>query len=122
MRPTRPADSPQSFLSALKSKYVEAVENGPDGGKANQIVISGKVAEEMGFDKIRQQISQLEELKIVLLDGLRVSEVPDDSDDTIAETCPEISHLDVSRNLFQTLQPVVDICKQLPVLKKLAIK
>lgn len=122
MRPTRPADSPQSFLSALKSKYVEAAGKGPDGGAVNQIVISGKVAEEMGFDKIRQQIAQLEELKIVLLDGLRVSEVADTSGDTIAETCPKITHLDISRNLFATLQPIVDICKQLPALKKLAIK
>ena len=82
VRPNRPADKPRTFLEALRHKYVEedpAEEDIGDVsdlepayvvGKRQVIRISGKEAEEVGFDKIRRQQSQLDELKIVLLDGL----------------------------------------------------
>lgn len=42
--------------------------------------------EEVGFDKILKKLSQLKELKIVLVDGLRISTA--DDVDAIRETCP----------------------------------
>lgn len=122
VRPTRPADAPQSFLAALKGKYVEKVEGAGDATATKQIIISGKVAEEMGFDKIRNQIAQLGELKIVILDGLCISSATSDASESINVVCPKIMQLDVSRNLFTTMKPVVDICRDLPALNKLAIK
>lgn len=124
MRPSRPAEKPQSFLRALNAKYVG---HGPgqddEQQQQQQIVISGKVAEEMGFDKIRQKQAQVKELRIVILDGMRVdSATGADDEASIAETCPKITQLDLSRNLFERFGPVVEICRDLRALRKLSVK
>jgi tubulin-specific chaperone E len=94
-----------------------------------EIVISGKVAQEMGFDKIWQRQSRLRETKIVILDSLRVAVARTEGDvneegiaATIAETAPKIVELDLSRNLFERFGPVLDICRDLKDLQKLSIK
>ncbi|RFU80904.1 tubulin-specific chaperone e [Trichoderma arundinaceum] len=129
VRPTRPADAPQSFLAALNERYVVDAPGAVQGKSKMEIVISGKVAQEMGFDKIWRRQSRLKEMKIVILDGLRVAmarsddDVNDDGDAaTIAETSPKIMELDLSRNLFERFGPVVDICRDLKDLQKLSIK
>ncbi|KAK3329302.1 hypothetical protein B0H66DRAFT_585817 [Apodospora peruviana] len=128
VRPARPVDPPQDFLSALQLKYVT-----PDDGPVapgRPIVISGKVAEEIGFDKIRRQQGQLTELKIVILDGARVAyasqpsrlaESVDSSRPSISETCPKVIEIDLSRNLFERFGAVVDICAELGLLKILRV-
>lgn len=128
MRPSRPADAPQSFIAALYEKY--ATENG--GAAAAQhrnpeieIVYFGKkVAEEVGFDKIRRQLARVEELKIVILDGMRIAwDVQfEDGGRTIRETGPVIAELDLSRNLFESFRTVVKICRELRDLKSLRLK
>lgn len=118
VRPTRPADKPQSFIGALHEKY--ASEN--DSTPGPQIVISGKVAEEMGFDKIRQKLAQVRDLKIVIVDGLRVACATTDQEGSVKDTCPNIRQLDLSRNLLEHLDPVVEICSDLPLLRNLALK
>lgn len=121
VRPTRPADVPCSFVAALKAKYAD---DAPDREQSElgQIVISGKVAEEVGFDKVRKQMAKLDELKVVILDGMRVSCPTIDGEETIADLCPKVTQLDISRNLFESLEPVMSICSSLKDLKKLAIK
>lgn len=99
-------------------------------GKAIQI--SGKVVEEVGFDKIRKQLAELQELRIVLLDGLRVVGVLASYDQDqishseavqkIGETCPKITELDLSRSLLSRWRDVWDICNQLKHLKRLKLK
>jgi hypothetical protein len=99
-------------------------------GKA--IVVSGKVVEEVGFDKIRKQLAELQELRIVLLDGLRVVGVLASYDQDqgshseaaqkIGETCPKITELDLSRSLLSRWRDVWDICNQLKHLKRLKLK
>lgn len=96
------------------------------------IEISGKVVEEVGFDKIRKQLAELEELRIVLLDGLRISgvlsshEQPEDAvreaAPQIAATCPKIIELDLSRSLLGSWRDVWEICNQLKQLKRLRVK
>jgi hypothetical protein len=133
VRPTRPAEKPQSFIAALNDKYAPDVQE--DGSISSsgqqqqqqeqppqQIIISGKVAEEMGFDKIRRKLAQVKELKIVILDGMRIGTATNQGEATVAETCPKIVQLDLSRNLFEGLKPVVDICSDLPVLRRLSLK
>ncbi|EPS33594.1 hypothetical protein PDE_08556 [Penicillium oxalicum 114-2] len=140
VRPSRPSDSPQSFLGALRAKYA-AEDDGPsiEGsnsqkiGKADQglIQISGKVVEEVGFDKIRRQFAQLQQLRIALLDGLCITgvlssfEQPEsqvrEAAQEIASTCPNIEQLDLSRNLLSSWRHVWDICNQLKSLKKLKV-
>ncbi|UKZ77632.1 hypothetical protein TrVFT333_005356 [Trichoderma virens FT-333] len=128
VRPTRPADAPQSFLAALNERYVVDAPGAVKGKSKTEIVISGKVAQEMGFDKIWRRQSRLRETKIVILDGLRVAVARTEGDvndegvaATIAETAPKIVELDLSRNLFEQFGPVVDICRDLKDLQKLSI-
>lgn len=129
MRPTRPADAPRTFLEALQAKYAsevtadhQPISSGP------QIVISGKVAEEVGFDKIRKQQAQLGELKYVILDGMRIDAATavkrgqQQEERAIRDVCPKVIELDLSRNLLTELGPVVDICANLPDVRSLKLK
>lgn len=124
MRPTRPAEKPRTFLEALDEKYASGVaadktpvSSGP------QIVVSGKVAEEIGFDKIRLQQAQLHELKIVILDGLRVASSSTGSQEkSIRDVCPKVAELDLSRNILVNFGTVVDICSHLDGLRGLRVK
>ena len=123
VRPTRPKDTSQGFLSALKEKYLSDPSQDKNGQSEGQIFFSGrKVAEEVGFDKIWKKLAQVKDLKIVILDGMRMAVAREEGDDSIAESCPSIVHVDLSRNLFETIGPVVDICAELKTLRKLTIK
>ncbi|TVY93885.1 Tubulin-specific chaperone E [Lachnellula willkommii] len=122
VRPTRQADPEQSFVEAVHQKYAAEITNqqAPEA-LDKQIVISGKVAEEVGFDKIRLQLSQLHELKIIIVDGLRINCAEKDGR-AIREVCPKIVELDLSRNLFEIWEEVVHICRELDDLRSLRLK
>ncbi|KAM4055067.1 CAP-Gly domain-containing protein [Hirsutella rhossiliensis] len=121
VRPSRPADRPQSFIAALREKYASEAPQSGHATPDSQVVISGKVAEEMGFDKVRRKLAQLVDLRIVILDGMRVVAAAQDGEGRVADTCPSIAHLDLSRNLFERLGPVVDVCAELPALRRLSL-
>ncbi|OCK78795.1 RNI-like protein [Lepidopterella palustris CBS 459.81] len=151
VRPTRQADAPRTFVEALRAKYasdpfedphVQIVyvstkdEKNPLMRKDKPIRISGKEVEEVGFDKIRKQLADLQELRIVILDGMRMSRPiatlkerqgsavdtawPENLTD-IKETCPNIVELDLSRNLFEEWREIASICEQLEKLKSLRV-
>ncbi|KAJ5884242.1 hypothetical protein N7504_011814 [Penicillium tannophilum] len=137
VRPSRPSEPPRSFLEALNEKYASEYDQQDAQSALNAslvpkaIEISGKVVEEVGFDKIRKQQAELQELQIVLLDGLRISgvlpsyEQPESSvaeaAPKIAATCPKIIELDISRSLFTRWRDVWEICNQLKQLKRLRL-
>ncbi|KAE8404004.1 hypothetical protein BDV37DRAFT_271717 [Aspergillus pseudonomiae] len=140
VRPSRAADQPRSFLEALREKYASEFEEeaarrklgGAVSGDAlhKPIEISGKVVEEVGFDKIRKQLAELQELKIVLLDGLRVAGVLAHDGSTeqiqsvcneIEQTCPKIIEVDLSRNLLNRWGDVASICDSLKRLRTLKL-
>ncbi|KAJ6021287.1 hypothetical protein N7540_006791 [Penicillium herquei] len=138
VRPSRPSELPRSFLEALNEKYASEFEqrkiqdaNANAGSIPKSIEISGKVVEEVGFDKIRKQLAELEELRIVLLDGLRIAGVLSSFEQPtssvheaapkIAETCPKIIELDLSRSLLSSWRDVWEICNQLKQLKRLRV-
>ncbi|KAG5952447.1 hypothetical protein E4U53_000833 [Claviceps sorghi] len=122
VRPTRPRDQPQGFLSALREKYLGGDDQSPEAKSEPLIRISGtKVAEQVGFDKIWRRLAQVEHLRTVIVDGLRVAVAKTEADESIAASCPSIVHLDLSRNLFETIGPVVDICSELAGLRRLSI-
>ncbi|KAH7385601.1 hypothetical protein BKA66DRAFT_511442 [Pyrenochaeta sp. MPI-SDFR-AT-0127] len=159
IRPTRKSDTPRTFVQALKSKYASDTDSEdfedpqvhivfhtqPGDNKRikdplqrlNQpIKFSGKVAEEVGFDKIRKQLAQLEELKIIILDGLcmwrpearRLNDKGIEGGDgewwegsDIKEACPKAIELDLSRNLFEEWREVAGICGQLRRLRSLRV-
>ncbi|GLA50382.1 hypothetical protein AnigIFM63604_006437 [Aspergillus niger] len=141
VRPSRPADKPRGFIEALREKYAsefleqEIARQGQGSDTTGDplhkpIEISGKVVEEVGFDKIRKQLARLQELKIVLLDGLQVAGVLghdasateiDSAYAEIEQTCPQITELDLSRNLLTTWSGVARICERLNFLKALKL-
>lgn len=137
VRPSRPADKALGFLEAVHEKYVYELHSRAQGGERlpsgnKPIQISGKIVEEVGFDKIRKQLAELENLRIVLLDGTRLQGVlaTDDAQvqdyqnelKKIRETCPKIIELDLSRNLLRSWKQVADICEQFPNLRILKLK
>jgi hypothetical protein len=70
----------------------------------------------------------LQNLRIVVLDDLLVEAYDDqnttldDNLDQILEICPNITDLDLGRNLFETLYEISDICDRLPKLKFLRLE
>jgi hypothetical protein len=130
VRPTRPTDVPQTFLAALQLKYATDPTAGQNPPR--QIVFSGKVAEEVGFEKVRHKQAQLDELQFVILDGAQIayaSPPPGGAVDgakggqqSIGQVCPKVKELDLSRNLFERFGPVVDICSELRLLRSLRAK
>jgi hypothetical protein len=147
IRPARRPDTPHTFVSALKSKYapeepvhsrfkedpdVDIVFNQQPPARSKVIKFSGKPAEEIGFDKIRAQLAQLEELRIIILDGLcmwrpdargkgRLEDHGGEKND-VKEACPKATDLDLSRNLFEEWREVVEICGQLGELRSLRVE
>ena len=111
-----------------------------DTAAEEKIQISGKTVEEVGFDKISRQLAALQELKIVVLDGLCVAGVesfPHEAEGHAVEpTNParlsfveelnskdlSIVELDLSRNLLETWIDVIGICGALKYLAALEIK
>ncbi|EEH08077.1 tubulin-specific chaperone E [Histoplasma capsulatum G186AR] len=134
VRPTRQADRNLSFLQAANEKYVSELEPVSSGHEdllsSKPIEISGKIVEEVGFEKIRRLLAELQELRIVLLDGMRVygvlagegsREEYENELKIIARTCPKIVELDLSRNVLRRWTDVAAICEQLKLLKILKL-
>jgi hypothetical protein len=111
----------------LKTKYA-ATKTGDNASDQTIIRISGKEAEEVGFEKIARQQGQLQNLRIVVLDDLLVKAYDEqntnleDNLDKILEICPNITDLDLGRNLFETLSEISEICDRLPRLKFLRLE
>lgn len=123
MRPSRAPDAVESFVEAVHRKYASEEVERRDKlvQQQKEIEISGKVVYEVGFDKIRAQLAQLDELKIVLVDGMRIVKAETEGK-KIRDICPRISELDLSRNLFQSCGEIIRICTELDNLKSLRLK
>ncbi|EXJ58836.1 hypothetical protein A1O7_06266 [Cladophialophora yegresii CBS 114405] len=125
LRPSRKPDPERTLLEAIKFKY--APSSVPGRNDVNDAIeISGKVVEEVGFDRIQQQLSVLADLKIVLVDELVVSGIAPrgasqedirQAQQDLAQTCPNITELDLGWNVIETWQDVLDMCAPLPKLK-----
>jgi tubulin-specific chaperone E len=139
IRPSRTPDRPRSFLDALRFKYAgeETKEETSGTSKVaagtfipnrSVIEISGKVVEEVGFERIRQQQAVLQNLRIVLLEGLRLSGItlarhdPDAvalAQEAVSQTCSQLVELDLGWNLLETWTHVAEICLPLRKLRVL---
>ena len=128
IRSTRKPDPKRTVLEAIKHKYASSSHvNGEAGAKRQDpIEISGKTVEEVGFEKIQNQISRLADLKVVLVDDLNVSGVAKDQSQVqqaqaeLADVCPNVIELDVGWNAIETWWQVSHICaslKHLQILK-----
>lgn len=125
IRPTRKPDTERTVLDAIRHKYSGSLSDAT-GKPLDAVVISGKVAEEVGFDKIAQEQAQLADLRIVLLDQLVVNGVATRDASTsaviraqkeLSQTCPNIHEIDVGWNTIERWQDIADICAALPNLK-----
>lgn len=85
---------------------------------AKEIHISGKTVEEVGFEKIRRQLAELQELRVVVLDGACIAAV--DSD--LGKQNLKIIELDLSRNLLESWYEVTAICRSLRSLQSLRLE
>lgn len=100
----------QGFLDALQEKYLGVAATGPIN------IGSTKDVETVGWEKMQSKLSKLDKLVIVGLAGSNVLHEP--NPDLITNVCPSIEDLDLSRNLFTSLDQVASICQHL---KKLEI-
>ncbi|KAJ9606577.1 hypothetical protein H2200_008585 [Cladophialophora chaetospira] len=125
LRSSRKPDPERALLEAIKFKYAPTAAPGGKGADGT-IEISGKVVEEVGFEKIQKQLSVLADLKIVLADELVVSSLvlpPASEEDLrnaqeeLGQTCPNIVELDIGWNVIGNWQDVVDICNPLMKLR-----
>lgn len=128
VRPTRPSDPPRTFLEALRFKYA-AKENA--GELEQPVEISGKTVEEVGFEKIRRQQAELQDLRVAVLDELQLCGIARShlsaesiirTQHEISETCPNIVELDLGWSLLERWQDVVDICCALKKLRILKVR
>lgn len=126
IRPTRSSDRERTVLEAVRFKYETDISS-----RQEVVIISGKVAEEIGFDKIAREQSVLSDLRIVLLDQLVVSGIAPrgSSEDAVkksqaelAQTCPNIIELDLGYNPIERWLDVEQICIALPKLRVLKLK
>ena len=117
IRPSRTSDQPASFFEALKKKYASTSAQDITA-TANEIHISGKTVEEVGFEKIRQQLAELQELRIVVLDGGCIAHVDSDLD----KRNLKIVELDLSRNLLESWYEVTAVYNSLDCLRSLRLE
>ena len=130
IRPDRKADDERTVLQAIRDKY-EFQHAGRDASTNGIVVISGKVAEEVGFDKIARQQAQLANLRVVYIDRMVVSGLQPQHSQTrdtiqygeqLAQTCPNIAELDIGYNVISSWAVIVCICLHLTKLSILRAK
>ena len=132
VRQSRPTDKPQSFFGAFKEKYAPE-DSERDLPEEDPIEISGKTVQKVGFEKIRQQLAALSELRIVILDGLRIAGIESrpwigsqelrlQEWERVQDQHLMIVDLDLSRNLLEKWADVVGICSTLKSLKSLKVE
>uniref|UniRef100_A0A1D5QJB3 Tubulin-specific chaperone E n=1 Tax=Macaca mulatta TaxID=9544 RepID=A0A1D5QJB3_MACMU len=98
------------FLTAIKNRYV--LEDGPEEDRKEQIVTLGnKPVETVGFDSLMKQQSQLSKLQEVSLRNCAVSCAGEKGG--VAEACPNIRRVDLSKNLLSSWDEVIHIADQL---------
>ncbi|KAM4813897.1 tubulin-specific chaperone E isoform X1 [Urocitellus parryii] len=98
------------FLTAVKNRY--ALEDGPEDYGEEQIIIIGKKpVETIGFDSVIKQQSHLNNLQEISLRNCAVSCAGEKGG--IARTCPNITRVDVSKNLLSSWDEVIRIADQL---------
>ncbi|KAE8452380.1 hypothetical protein EG329_001080 [Mollisiaceae sp. DMI_Dod_QoI] len=100
LKSTRSPDPSRSFIQAVKLKYAGEDPQRSFKSLEHPNVISGKVVEEVGFDKIQEQQRRLHDLKVVLVDGQQIDVAEDKVDEPVQILCPSIVELDLSRNLL----------------------
>lgn len=92
-----------------------------DAGTGGEIVyFSTKQAEEVGFEKFARRQAQLQGIHVLVLDRMQIRANQDrNEDETIAQFCADVSELDLSGNLFESLEEIIQLASLFPKLSTL---
>ncbi|XP_053567052.1 tubulin-specific chaperone E isoform X2 [Bombina bombina] len=110
IRPKK-ADFGVDFLTALNKRYGLKVE------QTEELVLGKRTVELVGFESVHEEQSQLNKLRDISLRECGVSHAGDKED--IYNSCPNITILNLSKNLLSSWENVADITKQLKELQSL---
>ncbi|KAK9454468.1 hypothetical protein V1511DRAFT_502092 [Dipodascopsis uninucleata] len=113
IKASRKKDLPREFVEALRNKYTSEA----DELEKRDIKFGGKVAERVGFDKIKQRQSKLDALSFVSLDYKCIAY----SSPGLASICGSIQDLDISYNIFECITEIAEIAEQLPNISSLRL-
>lgn len=118
LKPGQTWDDSRTFLQALREKYMpgDAVTG------AETVYFSSKKAEEIGFDKFARRQAQLQGIHTLVLDHMRIRPTADpDEREAIKQICGHVTELDLSGNLFESLQEILELAALLPKLLALTL-
>ncbi|XP_053155766.1 tubulin-specific chaperone E isoform X2 [Hemicordylus capensis] len=106
------------FISAVKKKYgFSEDDQGADSGMETLLVIGTKTVETVGFDSIKEKQKQLNKLSDVSVDECAVSFAGEE--DEIRRACPNITRINLAKNLLSSWKEVVNIACQVENLETL---
>ncbi|KAL8933146.1 MAG: hypothetical protein Q9216_006506 [Gyalolechia sp. 2 TL-2023] len=130
IRVSKPSDPPRDFLTALGVKY--GSKDAPNNRAAlKTIFICGKEVKQVGFHSDRHRLMEWPTLRIISLDGLRLNGICPDrfpaesrgaAFEFLVNSLFQCEALDLSRNLFETWEAVLDICSALEWLRYLNLR
>eukprot|EP00076_Gallus_gallus_P048955 XP_423980.4 LOW QUALITY PROTEIN: tubulin-specific chaperone E [Gallus gallus] len=107
------------FLTAVKGRYGLNEKQDAQNGIENTCVFGKKTVEFVGRDSIEKKQSQLHRLVHISVHECAVSHAGQKEE--ISGTCPNIRHIDLSKNLVAYWDTVIDIASQVPNLETLDI-
>ncbi|XP_044275976.1 tubulin-specific chaperone E isoform X1 [Varanus komodoensis] len=106
------------FLSAVKEKYgANEDDQDVEHGTETLLVFRKKAVETVGFNSVKEKQKQLNTLSDISVDECAVSLAGQDGE--IRRTCPNITRIDLSKNLLSSWKEVVAIACQLEKLETL---
>ncbi|OQO04994.1 hypothetical protein B0A48_08013 [Cryoendolithus antarcticus] len=119
LRPQQEWDSRRTFLDALREKYISP----QDATNAEIVYISGKLAEEVGLEKLASRQAKLEGIYTLVLERMCVHHrsIDHETEEEISRLCVGITSLDLTGNLFETLDEVLHLCRLMPKLTSLTL-
>ncbi|CAK1356108.1 unnamed protein product [Cercospora beticola] len=117
LRPNQPWDKSRTFYQALHEKYMS--DDASNLGAT--VYFSTKQAEEVGFQKFAKRQAALQGIHVLILDRMRIRHTGNDEDDNIRETCKDITELDLTSNLFESLDEILNLIALLPKLAHLIL-
>jgi len=117
LRPDQAWEETRTFLQALKEKYAPE-----ESVNENEIVhvSASKRIEEVGYEKLARRQARLQGIRTLVLDRMRIRHDIKENE-LIRETCAGVTDLDISGNLFETFDEVLDLCWHFPALRGLTL-
>lgn len=79
-----------------------------------------KIAEEVGFKKILDKMSDIASLDKIMVDAMGINSAGPEG--AVAELCPQVKDLGLAGNLFERLEEVGKICIQMKDLDTLRLE